>query len=83
MPDDPSLRMLAAFAATLIVGTWVRRKAAARARQWDTGPVAAQQRAMRAAKLSATGVAYISAALICFGVVLFVECVVAVVHSFS
>jgi hypothetical protein len=76
MLDDPSLRMLATCVAAIGLGTWTRRRAKVRLQEWENNPVAAQQRALKVHRLNASGVSYVGAVIICFGLVLFVEVVV-------
>ena len=83
MLDDPSVRMIAALGASIALGTWARRRAVARRLQWEQDPSAARAKAVKQATMSSSGLAYVGSAVLCFGVVLFVECIVTLGNYFS
>lgn len=83
MLDDSSLRMLAALGVSTALGTLVRRRARIRLQLWERDPEAAAAIAKRAITRSSTALSYVASAVLCVGVVLLVEVVVALVHNFS
>ena len=80
MLDDFSLRLLAAGALTIGLARWHKRRSEEKLRRWTSDPAGMRARTIALLEKGATAVAYIGAAVLCFGITLCVELMVALVR---